>query len=235
MGLFENKKKATSQSLAGSSDRGAGVQENLDVAEIKDGVVVLKDGSLKAVLAVSSINFDLKSDTEQEAIIYGYQRFLNTLDFPIQIVISSRRYDVKPYLKTLEERRKIEQNPLLKNQIADYINFIDELVHVSDIMSKKFYIVVSFFPIESQKQGLLERLSATLNPERVILEEREKFETYKNQLFQRVEEVRTSLMGTGVRVVPLNTQELIEMFYNFYNPSEFEYVSVSSVDELIIS
>ncbi len=82
---------------------------------------------------------------------------------------------------------------------------------------------------------MLERLSATLNPQRVILEEREKFETYKNQLFQRVEEVRASLMGTGVRVVPLNTQELIEMFYNFYNPSEFEYVSVSSVDELIIS
>ncbi len=141
--------------MAGSSDRGAGVQENLDVAEIKDGVVVLKDGSLKAVLAVSSINFDLKSDTEQEAIIYGYQRFLNTLDFPIQIVVSSRRYDVKPYLKTLEERRKIEQNPLLKNQIADYINFIDELVHVSDIMSKKFYIVVSFFQL-NRKTGLLE-------------------------------------------------------------------------------
>ncbi len=235
MGLFRNKKKATYQSSANSSDGRIGMQENLDIAEIKDGVVVLKDGSLKSILAVSSINFDLKSDVEQEAIIYGYQRFLNTLDFPIQIVISSRRYDVKPYLKTLEERRKIEQNSLLKNQITDYINFIDELVHVSDIMSKKFYIVVPFYPIEAQRQSFLERLSATFNPERVIFEEREKFETYKSQLFQRVEEVRVSLMSTGVRVVPLNTQELIELFYNFYNSSEFEYVSILSTDELLTS
>jgi len=230
--LGKNKKTISNREY--SSSEGLGVQENLDIAEIKDSVVILKDGSLKSVLAVSSINFDLKSDTEQEAIIYGYQRFLNSLDFPVQIVVSSRRYDVKPYLKQLEERRKIEQNVLLKDQITDYINFVKELVHVSDIMSKKFYIVVSFFPIESRKQGILERLSATFNPERVIFEEREKFETYKNQLFQRVEEVKASLMGTGVRLVPLNTQELIEMFYNFYNPSEFEHVSVSSIDNMII-
>ncbi|MBT4597929.1 hypothetical protein HOC76_02835 [bacterium] len=208
------------------------MQEQLNVSEIKDGVVVVKDGSLRSVLAVSSINFDLKSSTEQEAIIFAYQRFLNSLDFPIQIVISTRKFDIKPYLEMLERKKDTERNTLLRNQIDDYVHFVSELVNVSNIMSKLFYIVIPFYAIESKKEGFFSKMLAKLTPRKVVYQEREKFETYKNQLFQRVEEVKESLSGSGVRVVSLNTQELIEMYYNCYNPSEFEHVAVPTLEDL---
>lgn len=212
---------------------GAGsMQEQLNISEIKDGVVVVKDGSLRAVLAVSSINFDLKSSTEQEAIIFAYQRFLNALDFPIQILISTRKFDIKPYLEMLERRKETERNVLLRNQIEDYINFISELVSVSNIMSKLFYIVVPFYAIESKKEGFFDRIMSSIKPRKAIYQERERFETYKNQLFQRVEEVKESVAGSGVRVTPLNTHELIEMYYNCYNPSEFDHVAVPTLENL---
>ncbi len=198
----------------------ASMQEQLNISEIKDGVVVVRDGSLRSVLAVSSINFDLKSSTEQEAIVFAYQRFLNSLDFPIQIVISTRKFDIKPYLEMLERKKDTERNTLLRNQIDDYVHFVSELVNVSNIMSKLFYIVVPFYAIESKKEGFLGKILGKLTPRKAVYQEREKFETYKNQLFQRVEEVKESLSGSGVRVVSLNTQELIEMYYNCYNPSE---------------
>lgn len=208
------------------------MQEQLNVSEIKDGVVVVKDGSLRAVLAVSSINFDLKSSTEQEAIIFAYQRFLNSLDFPIQIVISTRKFDIKPYLEMLERKKDTERNVLLRNQIDDYVHFVGELVNVSNIMSKLFYIVIPFYAIEAKRKGFLDKVLSKLTPRKVVYQEREKFETYKNQLFQRVEEVKESLSGSGVRVAPLNTQELIEMYYNCYNPSEFEHVAVPTLEDL---
>lgn len=210
------------------------MQEHLSVAEIKDGVVILKDGSLRTVLAVSSINFDLKSSTEQEAIIYAYQRFLNALDFPLQILVTTRKFDIKPYLQMLERRKETEQNQLLRDQIDDYMKFVKELVDISNIMSKLFYVVVPFYVISSKKHGLLSRVSASIKPRKEIYHSREQFETYKNQLFQRVEEVKNALSGAGVRMVPLNTQELIEMYYNYYNPSEFEHITVPSLRELDI-
>ena len=208
------------------------MQEHISIAEIKDGVVVLKDGSLRVVLAVSSINFDLKSSTEQEAIIYAYQRFLNSLDFPVHILISTRKFDIKPYLEVLKRRKDTEQNQLMRGQIEDYMKFIEELVNVSNIMSKLFYVTVPFYVIESKKEGLLARMTKSMKPRKEIYLKREQFETYKNQLFQRVEEMRDLLSGTGIRMVPLNTQELIEMYYNYYNPSEFEHVAVPTVQEL---
>jgi hypothetical protein len=208
------------------------MQEELSVSEIKEGVVVVKDGSLRSVLAVSSINFDLKSSTEQEAIIFAYQRFLNSLDFPVQIVISTRKFDIKPYLEMLNRKKNTERNTLLRNQIEDYLNFVGELVNVSNIMSKLFYIVIPFYAVESKKTGILSKIAAKLNPQKNIYQEREQFETYKNQLFQRVEEIKESLSGSGIRIVSLNTQELIEMYYNCYNPSEFEHVSILTIENL---
>ncbi len=210
------------------------MQEELNVSEIKDGAVIVKDGSLRAVLAVSSINFDLKSSTEQEAIVFAYQRFLNSLDFPIQIVISTRKFDIKPYLEMLERKKDTERNVLLRNQIEDYLNFVGELVNVSNIMSKLFYIVVPFYAVESKKTGFIDNMLAKLTPQKNIYQEREQFETYKNQLFQRVEEIKESLSGSGIRIVALNTQELIEMYYNCYNPSEFEHVAIPTLEDLNI-
>jgi hypothetical protein len=210
----------------------ASLQENLDVAEIKEGVVVVKDGSLRLILAVSSINFALKSQTEQEAIVYGYQRFLNSLDFPVQIVISTRKFDIKPYIHLLERKKKTEKNQLLRNQMEDYMSFVQELVNVSNIMSKLFYVIVPFYPVEASNQGIFDKITTIFNKSKEVYRKREDFETYKNQLFQRAEEVRGSLSGTGVRMAPLNTQELIEMFYNYYNPSEFEHVTIPSLRQL---
>lgn len=210
------------------------MQQYLDIAEIRDGVVVLRDGSLRAVLAATAVNFDLKSDKEQEAIIYAFQQFLNSLDFPLQIVVSSRRFNIDPYLRVLGEKRKTEHNELLKNQIDDYIEFVSELVDVSNIMSKEFYVIIPFYPIESKKTGVFDRLSASINPNKAIYEKREHFQTYKNQLFQRIDQIKEAMSGTGVRMVSMNTQELIELYYNFYNPSGFENVEIADIEDMDI-
>lgn len=233
MGLFTPKQKEANKGGGGTSSNFS-MQEHMNVAEIKDGVVVLKDGSLRVVLAVSSINFDLKSSTEQEAIIYSYQRFLNALDFPIQILITTRKFDIKPYLQMLERKKETERNILMRNQIEDYMKFVGELVNVSNIMSKLFYVVIPFYIIDSTKKGFVDKIASSLKPRKEIYQRREQFETYKNQLFQRVEEVKESLSGSGVRMVPLNTQELIEMYYNYYNPSEFEHIAIPSLRELSV-
>ena len=223
------KNKKQNQNQNGSD---AQMQEYLKIAEIKDSVVVLRDGSLRSVLAVSSVNFDLKSTNEQEAIVYAFQRFLNSIDFSVQIVVSSRRYDIKPYLKLLQEKSYTERNPLLKNQILDYVDFVSGLISEAEVTSKFFYIVVPFYVVAAEKGGFLEKLSSALNPRKAIFQKRELFETSKNQLFQRVGEVRDLLGGMGLRVAPLSTQELIELYYNYYNPSEFDHVSLAPEEEL---
>lgn len=122
----------------------------------------------------------------------------------------------------------------MRNQIEDYIKFVSELVNVSNIMSKLFYVVVPFYVVDNKKGGFMGKITDTLKPRKEIYQRREQFETYKNQLFQRVEEVKESLSGSGVRMVPLNTQELIEMYYNYYNPSEFEHIAIPSLRELSV-
>lgn len=202
-------------------DSNASTQRYVSVEEVRDGVIVLKNGALRSVLLVSSLNFDLKSAEEQDAIILQYQSFLNSLDFPVQIVISSRRFDIRPYLELLKDKENHQRNELLRLQISEYQNFIRSLSEVSNIMSKLFYVVVPFSPVEDKEKGLFHSLTALLNPAAVVSERREFFETYKNQLWQRVDHVSFALSQTGVKVAPLNTEELIELLYNSYNPSLF--------------
>ncbi len=208
----------------------ASLQSQMDVVDIKKGVVVLKDGSVRGVLAVSSINFDLKSQEEQEAIIFSYQNFLNSLDFPIQILISTKKFDVDPYLNMLAKRRKREEVPALKSQIDDYIKFVEELTDDTNIMSTYFYVVVPFFPIESSKEGIFEKISASLNRKKTIYQKRENFETCRSQLFLRMDQIIGELSGLGLNIIPLETEGLIELFYNFYNPSEFEYNQMEGIE-----
>jgi len=204
-----------------SGKKGASTQKYVDVEEIKDDVIVLKNGSLRAILLVSSINFDLKSSEEQDAIIGQYQNFLNSLDFPIQIVISSRKFNIKPYLDILEKKEIQQENELLKFQISEYKNFVENLIKVSNIVSKFFYIVVPFYPVESREQGLLDKIMAVFNPRQITAEKKVLFETYKNQLWQRADHISAGLSGIGVRVTLLKTEEIIELLYNSYNPSVF--------------
>ncbi|OGI25081.1 MAG: hypothetical protein A3J76_02505 [Candidatus Moranbacteria bacterium RBG_13_45_13] len=221
-----------SKTLTKNEGMGKSAQEFVDIAEIKDNIVVLKNGTLRAVIMVSSINFDLKSTQEQEAIIVAYQGFLNSLDFPIQIIISTRKIDINPYIDMLDEKEKTQPNELLRFQISEYRGFIKNLVGAANIMTKSFYIVVPFALTEAKKEGFLDRIQIALNPKQAILERQMEFENYKNQLWQRVDHIMAGLSGTGIKMAPLKTEELIELFYNAYNPKVSESAEKIEAEKL---
>ncbi len=215
-----------------TSGGGGSTQKYVDVNEIKDGVIVLKSSALRAILMISSLNFDLKSSEEQDAIISQYQNFLNSIDFPLQIVVSSRRFNIGPYMDFLKEKEVQQKNELLRLQISEYKNFIKNMAEVSNIMSKFFYIVVPFSPVESESEGFFTKISSMMNPKRMIVEKREILETYKSQLWQRVDHITAGLTGIGLKLVPLNTEEIIELLYNSYNPSLYTNAIIKDVKEL---
>lgn len=212
-------------------------QSFLDIEGIQDGVVILKNGGLRSVLMASSINFDLKSTDEQDAIISYYQSFLNSLDFPVQIIISSRRVNLKHYLEDLTQKSKEQTNELLHLQMEEYIRFIKGLVGMVDIVNKAFYIVVPFSPIESSKGGPVDKIKELFVGGKDVKskEKQSNFQVYKDQLWQRVEHVQYGLNGAGVRMVTLNTQELIELYYSFYNPSAIEKLEMVPMDKMALS
>lgn len=209
-------------------------QQFLDVAEIKDDAIILKNGSLRTILAVSAINYDLKSSEEQEAIISQYQNFLNSIDFPIQILISSRKLNMGSYLDFIEKKEKEQSNELLRLQISEYKNFIGQLVSVSNIMEKNFYIVVPFAPIESTEKGFFSNLMSTFNPKKNIIEKKENFDICRNQLMQRVDHITAGLSGVGLKIIPLKTQELVELMYYSYNPAVFNDMKIGEIGKLDI-
>ena len=221
-----------SNKLTSGGNAGISTQKYVDVEEVRDGVIILKNGSLRAVLLVSSINFDLMATEEQDITISQYQNFLNSLDFPMQIIVSSRKLNINPYLEYLKKREKQLTNELLIFQLSEYSNFIKNLAEVSNIMSKFFYVVVPFFPIESTKSGMLDRLFGATSSQMAVAKRRELFDTYKAQLWQRVDHVSAGLSGTGVKVTPLKTEELIELLYNSYNPSIHSNSIVKDIDKV---
>lgn len=207
-------------------------QQYVDVAEIKEDVIVLKNGSLRAVLEVSAINFDLKSSDEQEAIVTQYQNFFNSVDFPLQILISSRKLNIDTYLEFLTEKEKLQRTELMRLQISEYKNFIKQLVSLSDIMDKSFYIIIPFSPIENTEKSFFSNFTNMLNPQKNILEKRETFETYKSQLYQRVDHITAGLSGIGLKLAPLKTEELIELIFNSYNPTIFDTMGYIDTDKM---
>ncbi|MEI8344256.1 MAG: hypothetical protein WCF93_04885 [Candidatus Moraniibacteriota bacterium] len=221
-----------SKSLTTSSGDGLSTQKYVDVEEVRDGVIVLKNGSLRAVLLVSSINFDLKATEEQDSIVGQYQNFLNSLDFPIQIIISSRKLNINPYLDYLKKKETQLKNDLLILQLVEYQNFIKNLTDVSNIMSKFFYVVVPFYPVESTSSGIFDKLFGATNSKMAVSKRRELFDTYKNQLWQRLDHISAGLSGTGVHVAPLSTEEIIELLYNSYNPSTHNNMIIKDTDKI---
>ncbi|MDD4996307.1 MAG: TraC family protein [Patescibacteria group bacterium] len=209
-------------------------QRYLDISEIKNDCVVLKNGSLCAVLLASSINFALKSEDEQNAIIQNYIRFLNSLEYTIQIVIQSRPFNIKPYISQLEELRKVQRNELLKVQMADYSDFIKELVQLGEIMTRRFYIVVPYNPLGDKKRSFFSRFKDIFSTVKLIKIKQEKFEKYREELFSRVDNVISGLNSLGLTVVPLDTQSLIEIFYNIYNPTEAEIQPMGELKDLMV-
>lgn len=200
-------------------------QDLLEITEVRDGVLIMKNGGLRAILMASSINFALKSADEQNAIIFQYQNFLNSLDFSVQFFLQSRKLNIEPYLLTLKETEKRQTNDLLRIQIAEYADFVRTFVRSANIVTKSFFIIVPFAPpvFETPREGIKSILGGFKKKEAGPRGMRqEKFEEYKNQLWQRVDSVIQGIVRTGVRTVPLNTEEIIELFYSLYNPGELE-------------
>jgi len=193
-------------------------QANLLIAEIKDGSVILKDGTLKAVLMTSSINFALKSDDEQNALISSYVSFLNSIDFPLQILVQSRQLQIKPYLERLREVERQQTNELLRVQTADYRSFVGELVEMGQIMTKRFYVVVPYDPLSNKRKGFFARFKEVLKPALTVRLKEQRFQQRKADLDIRVRQVVQGLEGMGLQIVQLDTQALIELYYSTYNP-----------------
>lgn len=207
-------------------------QQHLPIQEIRDGVVVLKDGSLRGVLLVSSINFSLKSEDEQNAIIASYVGFLNSIDHPLQIVVQSRQLQIQPYLDQLAKMEQEQQKELLRIQIADYRAFIGELVEIGEIMTKRFYVVVPYDPASNKRKSFWTRVKEVLRPIGSIRLKDSIFQSRKEELDGRVRQVQNGLQGIGLNVVQLDTQALIELYYSTYNPDIAFQEELAPVEQL---
>lgn len=196
-------------------------QDFVPIKEVRGGIIVLKDETLVGILLVSSLNFALKSQDEQAAILAQFQSFLNSLDFSVQFFVQSRRLDIRPYVALLEEQLTLQTEELMKIQVREYIGFIRSITERANIMSKQFFVVVPYNPpILDVKKAVAGKLfgNSTLSAEK----EEVGFEEYRTQLEQRVATVEQGLARTGVRTIPLGTEEVIELLYKEFNPGELE-------------
>lgn len=199
-------------------------QEFVPIKEIRDGIVVLKDGSMRAVLLASSINFALKSQEEQQSVIYQFQNFINSINFSIQIFVQSRRLDITPYINLLEDRIKDQSGELMKTQTREYIDFVRGLTESVNIMTKSFFVVVPFSPtIINQKNSAISGFFGSKKSKKQADEEEFlRFEEYKSQLQQRTSVIEQGLIRCGIRTAQLGTEEAIEFFYKLFNPGTVE-------------
>lgn len=197
-------------------------QDFVPVKEIRNGVIVLKDGSLRIILMASSINLALKSDNEQTAVITQFRNFLNALEFSVQMFVQSRRLDIRPYLALLEERHNEQLDDLMKIQVREYINFIRDFTEGNNIMTKTFFIVVPYDASVFQSNQSIIGRALGRGQKRLATEANDAFEQNRSQLEQRVSVIEQGLVRTGVRVARLGTEEAIEFFYKLFNPGELE-------------
>ncbi len=195
-------------------------QSFVPVKEVRNGVIVLKNGGYRSVLMCSSTNFALKSADEQKAIIGGFQTFLNTLDFSVEVVIHSRKMDIRPYLATLEEREAAQTTDLMRVQVREYAQFVRNFIEGADIMTKLFYVVVPYDAAPLGGGGGLPLFGGKKQPQGQGMTQT--FDQYRVQLEQRMALVSSGLMNTGIRAVPLGTEELIELLYRSFNLGELE-------------
>jgi hypothetical protein len=196
-------------------------QQFVPLKEVRDGIAILKTGEMRAIVLTSALNFALKSAENQQAIIYQFQTFLNSLDFPTQIYVQSRRLDIRPYIALLEGRYKEQTGDLFKLQTREYIEFIKKFTENSNIMTKSFFVIIPYSPAiiqTNKKSGLPFGKSLSAKAEQKI----ENFEENRSQLEQRISVVEQGLVRCGIRVVQLGSEEIIELFYKIFNPGETE-------------
>ena len=198
-------------------------QEFVPIKEVRDGIILLKDGGLRGIILANSTNLSLKSSDEQRATILQFQNFLNTLDFPIQISIQSRKLDIRPYILLLENRMKVQNEPLLKLQTKEYIGFIQSFTETVSIMTKSFFIVVPYtHNTLVADTGIFKGLFSQKNKQAKKAEAELDFEEKRSQLEQRMSVIEQGLSRCGIKTAPLGTEEIVEVFYKVFNPGELE-------------
>jgi len=214
-------------------------QNTLQIAEIRDGIVIMNDGSFRSVIMVKSINFDLMSPQEREAVEYAYQGFLNSLYFPVQIFVRSQKVDLRPYIERLDKIRSEHDNMLLALLMEDYIGFIGALSQQTNIMDKKFYVIIPYFPVAdltkalTQSKNFFTGLRDMFNnkQQHVTINEADLTKA-KDELRNRVQSVLAGLMQCSIQGLPLDTQELIELYYDTYNPDTATRQQLKNFDDL---
>jgi hypothetical protein len=210
-----------SSSVFGKKKGMAPTQLFLPVSEIRDSLLVLKNGGVRAVLQVSSVNFNLKSEQEQKSLIYGYQGFLNLLEFPVQILARSKKLDIDAYADRFSHIAKNHTNLLLKEVTENYVEYIKKLVEYSDIMEKVFYVIIPYDPLRNRKRGAFTLLFDALSPQdsiQKIRQRKSEFESLKKGVMKRVDLVHTGLENIGLSSHQLETPGLTELLYQSFNP-----------------
>lgn len=205
------------------SPKTSATQDFIPIKEVRDGIAILKDGGMRSILLCSSLNFALKSEDEKQAILFQFQDFLNSLDFSIEIVVQSRKLDIRPYIALLEERGKAQANNLMKIQVREYIEFVKSFTENTNIMTKNFFIVVTYSPaiLTTSQSSIASRLGFGTKKEQAAATEAS-FDENRSQLEERLSVVEQGLIRTGIRVARLGTEEVIELFYKAFNPGETE-------------
>lgn len=198
-------------------------QDFVPIQEVRDGVIILRNGGMRTVVLASSLNFALKSADEQNSIMFQFQNFLNSLDFSIQIMVQSKKLDIRPYIALLEERYKEQMTELMKIQVREYIEFIRTFVESTNIMTKNFFVVIPYDPpiMNAGNNPISKILPRGKNANTQITPDQQ-FEEYRTQLEQRVSVVEQGLVRCGIRVAELGTEEVVELFYKLFNPGETE-------------
>jgi len=198
-------------------------QEFVPIKEIKQGIVVLKDNSMRAIIMASSLNFALKSAEEQQSIIMQFQNFINSLDFSVQIFIQSRKLDIRPYIALLENRLKEQVSDIMKMQTREYIEFIKNFTENSNIMTKTFFVVIPYSPAIVNANNITNMFNGQKRTASETAEKKmEQFEEQRSQLEQRVGVVISGLARCGIRTIELGTEEIVELFYKIFNPGDTE-------------
>ncbi len=200
--------------------KGSATQEFVPIERVRDGIIILKTGEIRAVLITNSLNLGLKSEDEQQAVLSRFQNFLNSLDFPVQIFIQSRKLNIKPYMELLQERSVLVKEDLLKIQIHEYMGFITKFTEESNIMTKHFFVTIPYFNQTTESINTSSLSSFIGNTQQK--NPQESFETSRLQLDQRVSTVIQGLSWFGLRAQRLGTEEVVELFYKLFNPSEGE-------------
>jgi len=229
------KPNTTSEGKKNRSKVNASTQTHLRFGEIRDNTLILKNGGARAILKTSSINFNLKSEDEQNAIISSYQGFLNSLEFPIQILIRSKKLDIDDYITQVNNLGEKQTNKLLQEQTYEYAQYIKRLVEYADIMEKEFYVVVPYDPARVNAESMIQTFFQRLAPKDSytdIKKRHKEFNNVKKGLTQRVNVVKSGLENCGLKVSELTTQEIIEILYNSYNPQISRNAKIKDLEDL---